>query len=276
MPCSRNPIHFHVYWCIVVTLRMFVWFSAVGYCTIPVAELSGEATPSWFPLVDAGGRSAGTIQLSIWYQRPATHSPGREHQSASGGLLRSVYRSTAASVLRRTVANPVARSGSHGSIRAMSGVAGVEQQAPGTVAGVSVGNVALDVDSTMVPVTITSTSPDCLVSFGEPLRLEVVATGTSPLTYQWCMELDEFGSEALDGETSSTLSMAEFHDNFAGVYFCRVTNPCGTVVSRRILVTLKPVDPVVSPVGSAASLAPSPSPMSVLSPVRIASISDDC
>jgi hypothetical protein len=248
--------------------------SAIGCCTVPLSSLSSEASPSWYPLFQSDGSPAGSLQLSLWYQRPPSRVP-RDNASSAAGLSRSVYRSNAASVLRRVVSQPggVNR---HGSAKSL--LLADSHHSSGGVA--DVGSLSLDADSSLQPVVISSTSPDCAVAFGEPLRLDVVATGSPPLAYQWMMEMDHGALEPLDGETHSTLSMAEFHGYFAGVYACQVSNPCGAVISRRIAVVNRehpPASTTTFSVGPPSPTSPAASPAaSSTEPVVIQRVSDDC
>ena len=77
------------------------------------------------------------------------------------------------------------------------------------------------------------------MAMGDRLRLEVVATGVPTPTYQWWMDTAGYGSMEMEGETSSILFVPDFCDDLAGVYTCRVSNVCGTVVSKPIRVSLE-------------------------------------
>jgi len=61
------------------------------------------------------------------------------------------------------------------------------------------------------------------VSLGAPVKMQVWATGTSPLSYQWW-----FGGEALAGRTGVILNLTNVQTSNAGLYTVVVTNWAGS------------------------------------------------
>ncbi len=90
--------------------------------------------------------------------------------------------------------------------------------------------VALDV---IVPPAITTQPADTLVVTGDPLHLEVEATGTAPLSYQW-----EFNGAPIAGATARTFDLGSANPNHSGSYRVRVSNSAGSVLSRFAVVTV--------------------------------------
>jgi hypothetical protein len=82
----------------------------------------------------------------------------------------------------------------------------------------------------IVPPRITKvTNYNASVSLGAPVRMQVWATGTAPLSYQWW-----FGSLALAGKTTAILNLTNVQTTDAGLYTVVVTNwagPASTNVS---------------------------------------------
>jgi hypothetical protein len=95
--------------------------------------------------------------------------------------------------------------------------------------------------ASLVPVTISRVSEDCSLAFGDRLRLEVVASGVPAPTYQWHMDTIGYGHMEMEGENAPVLLVPDFCDDLAGTYTCHVTNPCGSVVSRPVRVSHKPM-----------------------------------
>ena len=68
---------------------------------------------------------------------------------------------------------------------------------------------------------------------GSDVILQVGATGTEPLTYQWLFE-----GQVIDGATESTLDLGTVNDAQAGTYTVRVSNAIGAVTSDPALLTV--------------------------------------
>ena len=73
------------------------------------------------------------------------------------------------------------------------------------------------------------------------VTFRVVASGAEPFTYQWL-----FNGSPLPDATGSTLVLSDIETNAMGFYSVEVSNPVGTVVSRRALLTIYSVPQVVS------------------------------
>jgi gliding motility-associated-like protein len=68
---------------------------------------------------------------------------------------------------------------------------------------------------------------------GKSVSFSVVATGNSPLSYQWRM-----GATPIAGATSSTFTIAAAGLSDAGTYSCVVSNGCGSVTSNTASLTV--------------------------------------
>src|SRR6185503_1892476 len=92
---------------------------------------------------------------------------------------------------------------------------------------------------------------------GETIVLEVVATGQSPLSYQW-----QFDGTNIAGANSSSFTIANVRISDSGEYTVMVTNALGLVNSRPALLTViqplfirsQPVSQTIAP-GTAATLS---------------------
>jgi uncharacterized repeat protein (TIGR01451 family) len=73
------------------------------------------------------------------------------------------------------------------------------------------------------------------------VTFRVVASGEEPFTYQWF-----FNGSPLPDANGSTLVLPEIETNAMGFYSVEVSNPVGTVLSRRALLTIYSVPQVVS------------------------------
>jgi len=83
------------------------------------------------------------------------------------------------------------------------------------------------------------------VCLGEPISLDVIATGAAPLGYQWFLD-----GAILPGATGPSLAIAAALAADEGVYSVEVTNACGTVVSAAAAID------VLAPPAIAADPAP--------------------
>ncbi len=90
------------------------------------------------------------------------------------------------------------------------------------------------------PPTITGQPQNRVATVGTATSFSVVATGNTPITYQWVRN----GSD-LSGATGNTLNLNSVQLGDAGTYRVRVTNPGGSVLSDPATLTVNPI--VVSP-----------------------------
>ncbi|HRU67821.1 MAG TPA: immunoglobulin domain-containing protein [Bacteroidia bacterium] len=90
------------------------------------------------------------------------------------------------------------------------------------------------------PVTILSQTQDISQCEGTSAELSVSATGTGPISYQW------YNSKGkISGATSSSLKFNSLSLNDGEVYYCEITNPCGTEYSNNMKLTVNK-NPVVN------------------------------
>lgn len=82
------------------------------------------------------------------------------------------------------------------------------------------------------PVILNQPNETISVKKDEELKLEITANG-GMLSYQWYKDDTE-----ISGETNSTFVKANSDDPDAGVYKCKVSNPCGEVWSKEFTVAI--------------------------------------
>src|SRR6185436_838852 len=78
----------------------------------------------------------------------------------------------------------------------------------------------------IIPPNITTQPASQVVNLGSPLALQIQASGTGPLSYQWSKN----GAD-LSGATSGIYGMAFAGANDAGLYRVRVSNLAGVATS---------------------------------------------
>lgn len=89
------------------------------------------------------------------------------------------------------------------------------------------------------PPSITTQPQDVTVNAGSSIALNVLADGTAPLSYQW---FDAAGN-AIPNATSSALVVTPQANQS---YFVRITNPCGTIQSNTVTVTVLCTPPSIT------------------------------
>jgi hypothetical protein len=140
-----------------------------------------------------------------------------------------------------------------------------------TVAGdsgnysVLVSNSVNSVSSNVATLTVIFTLPvittqpaSVAVNAGQPASFSVIATSTSPLTYQWRKD-----GTAIAGATASSFSIGSTAASDSGSYSVVVTNGAGPITSNSATLTVGSVIPVISSqpsggtfrLGQSASLA---------------------
>jgi hypothetical protein len=122
---------------------------------------------------------------------------------------------------------------------------------------VTVGNVCGTVNSSIANVAVIGTPPAILghpqsqnVKAGSAVvSFNVVATGTSPLSYQWL-----FNGAAIANATNALFAISNVANSHAGNYAVTVSNPFGSVTSTNaVLEVLNPVNITAQPVSQAVS-----------------------
>ena len=83
------------------------------------------------------------------------------------------------------------------------------------------------------PPSITTQPVSQTKNVGESCTFSVVASGTTPLTYQW-----RKGGTNISGATSSSYTISSVQLSDAGNYDCIVTNSCGSVTSSTAVLTV--------------------------------------
>lgn len=84
------------------------------------------------------------------------------------------------------------------------------------------------------PVITQPLPPSMIVETGKELKLEVAANSSKPMTYQWMKD----GTD-IDGETGPVFVVAEAEHTDEGLYTCRVSNDCGSVIPTPCQVTVQ-------------------------------------
>ena len=87
------------------------------------------------------------------------------------------------------------------------------------------------------PPVITGLSDNAVLTLGSDHRLDVSATGTAPLRYQWF-----HNDQPLSGATQSTLGLSEVRLSDAGRYAVQVANSAGMVRSREVILSVLPAE----------------------------------
>lgn len=101
-------------------------------------------------------------------------------------------------------------------------------------AGSATSNTAtLTVTTPTVAPTITTQPANVTVTAGGTAAFSVVASGTSPLSYQW-----QKGSASIAGATSATFTIASVQASDAASYACVVSNSAGSVTSNAATLTV--------------------------------------
>ena len=83
--------------------------------------------------------------------------------------------------------------------------------------------------------TINTDPASTSISSGNSTGLSVVATGISPLTYQWYIGAKSDTSSPINGQTSSSITVSPTSTTS---YWVQVTNPCGSTDSNAATVTV--------------------------------------
>lgn len=92
-----------------------------------------------------------------------------------------------------------------------------------------------------------STHPSSLtVCSGQSTTFSVTASGTSPLTYKWYKN-----NTLINGATNYFYTISSTSPNDAGIYYCVISNDCGTVQSNSATLTVNTAPSIVSQYGTA-------------------------
>src|SRR5215471_182884 len=97
------------------------------------------------------------------------------------------------------------------------------------------GNKAITANFIQVPPTITTQPLSQTVTAGSSVTLNVAATGTPPLGYQWKKDATDIA-----GASASSLSLTNVQAADAGAYAVTVSNGAGSVVSNPATLTVTP------------------------------------
>ena len=98
----------------------------------------------------------------------------------------------------------------------------------------------------IVPPTVTTPPQAKTLSVGQNVTVNVTATGTGPLSYQW-----RLNNAALAGATSAVLALTKVQTSDAGNYTVVVTNSAGSVTNP--VARLMVIDPASFILSTAAS-----------------------
>lgn len=92
---------------------------------------------------------------------------------------------------------------------------------------------AVTLGPTALAPAIATQPADATATIGGSATFSVIATGSSPLSYQW-----RKSGEALPGETASTLTLSPVQAASAGTYDVVVTSAAGSITSRAVRLTV--------------------------------------
>ncbi len=84
-----------------------------------------------------------------------------------------------------------------------------------------------------VPPAIQTQPQNAIGVQGQSVSFSVVATGTSPFSYQW-----NFNGSPLSGATHSSLTLSDLATNEAGSYSVEITNAAGNIQSQAATLTV--------------------------------------
>jgi hypothetical protein len=214
------------------------------------ADISG-ATSSNYTIVNAqttdqgsysvllvnGGGSVTSSNATLTVNVPPTIITPPQNQTATQGqgATFSVGANGTAPLSYQWYFNGAALSGDTSSALILSDVqtnnAGNYTVVVSNVAG-SVTNAAVTL-TVYVPPGITTQPQSQTVTEGQNVTFSVVASGTTPLGYQWY-----FNGAALSGATSSTLILSNVQTNNAGSYMAGVSNVAGSATSAAATLTV--------------------------------------
>lgn len=102
-------------------------------------------------------------------------------------------------------------------------------------------SISLSVNT--APVITSQPSSTVSGQVGKPFAIEVAATSTPAATYTWSKD-----GAAITGANSATFTVATAAATDAGVYTCKVENPCGSVTSSAATVSVTQEQIVVASV----------------------------
>ena len=94
--------------------------------------------------------------------------------------------------------------------------------------------MALVIGTNLSP-TISSTPLNRAIDQGASTTFNVMATGTTPLTYKWL-----FNGSAISGATASNYNLANVQLSNSGSYLVVITNPVGSITSSVAILTVNP------------------------------------
>ncbi len=94
----------------------------------------------------------------------------------------------------------------------------------------------LTVTTPLLPPVVATQPADTTVLTGERLRLQVVATGTDPISYQWFKD-----GARIAGATGPTFEIASARPTDRGGYSVTLTNLAGSLNSRTAAITVNPI-----------------------------------
>lgn len=126
-----------------------------------------------------------------------------------------------------------------------------------------------------VPATLTiKTKPNITqqppatinLNTGETLTLTVEVEGTDPLNYQWFKD-----GSPIDSATNPTFEKENVSTDDAGIYYCTITNECGSTKSQDItvVVTTKIYMEIVPEASNGTYIVSAPNPFFETSLIRI-------
>jgi hypothetical protein len=164
------------------------------------------------------GAVAGPIAFTIGDPETPASSLSLSATSSNTGLLRNTDIAFAGSGSNRTVTlTPVA---------GQTGTTLIAIRVTDTSGASATENLTLRVDPAPAPPVITQQPQGRTVPLGREVTFTVLATGSSPLSFQWQRD-----GSALSGQTNPTLLLSTVQPSDAGDYIVTVSNAYGAVTS---------------------------------------------
>ncbi|MDB5256421.1 MAG: large protein [Chitinophagaceae bacterium] len=190
------------------------------------------------------GACSGTDQVSLIVSAPATGSAGTNQNLC--GVTSSTLSATGTGTWAKTSGTGTVTTPSDPNSAVTGLTIGASSVFEWTVTNGACSNTTSTTIASNAPVTI-NTQPAAFSNLctGNAFNLNVIATGSGTLTYQW-----KLGSSNAGGaSTSSTYSIASIVFGDAGNYTVDVTNSCGTVTSNIAQLTIQNLIINTQPVG---------------------------
>ena len=185
-----------------------------------------------------GSATSSAATLTVNVPPTITTQPASQTVTAGANVILSVIASGTAPLAYQWQYNGVNVSGGTAATLTLTSVttnqAGIYACIVTNIAGSTMSAAAtLTVNLAPIAPTITTQPVSQIVTAGTNVTFVVVASGTSPLSYQW-----RLNGANISGATSASLNLMGVTSAQAGNYTCLVTNAAGTTTSSAATLTV--------------------------------------